>query len=205
MLSNLFSETEFTKHARGKVCCAAQWRRGHRRLFRVDDQPPGHHYFEQRGHACERSTKPRGGSRMATSIRLVRGAFGHVSVLNVASDFVTHAHSEAHIILWLDGAAGRDDRRRQEGRAWSDNRCRNQFLPAAQPRAFGRRQGGTVPRLLHRSRMVPPPPRRAGRADHLPVAVHPDRFVAAPCSRHALRRTERAARSTNSRSTRSSA
>ena len=43
---------------------------------------------------------------MATSIRLVRGAFGHVSVLNVASDFVTHAHAEAHVILWLDGAAG---------------------------------------------------------------------------------------------------
>lgn len=43
---------------------------------------------------------------MATSIRLFRGAFGHVSVLNVASDFVTHAHAEAHIILWLDGAAG---------------------------------------------------------------------------------------------------
>ena len=37
---------------------------------------------------------------MATSIRLFRGAFGHVSVLNVASDFVTHAHAEAHIILW---------------------------------------------------------------------------------------------------------
>jgi AraC family transcriptional regulator len=43
---------------------------------------------------------------MATSIRLFRGAFGHVSVLNVASDFVTHAHAEAHIILWLAGAAG---------------------------------------------------------------------------------------------------
>ena len=43
---------------------------------------------------------------MATSIRLFRGAFGHVSVLNVASDFVTHAHAEAHIILWLEGAAG---------------------------------------------------------------------------------------------------
>ncbi len=43
---------------------------------------------------------------MATSIRLFRGTFGHVSVLNVASDFVTHAHAEAHIILWLDGAAG---------------------------------------------------------------------------------------------------
>ncbi|MBX3584911.1 MAG: helix-turn-helix transcriptional regulator [Rhizobiaceae bacterium] len=43
---------------------------------------------------------------MATSIRLFRGTFGHVSVLNVSSDFVTHAHAEAHIILWLDGAAG---------------------------------------------------------------------------------------------------
>jgi AraC family transcriptional regulator len=43
---------------------------------------------------------------MATSIRLVRGAFGHVSVLNVCSDFVTHAHAEAHIIVWLEGAAG---------------------------------------------------------------------------------------------------
>ena len=44
---------------------------------------------------------------MATSIRLFRGAFGHVSVLNVESDFVTHAHPEAHIIVWIEGAAGR--------------------------------------------------------------------------------------------------
>lgn len=43
---------------------------------------------------------------MATSIKLFRGAFGHVSILNVASDLVTHAHAEAHIIVWLDGAAG---------------------------------------------------------------------------------------------------
>ena len=43
---------------------------------------------------------------MTASIRLFRGAFGHVSVLNVASDLVTHAHIEAHIIVWLDGAAG---------------------------------------------------------------------------------------------------
>src|SRR5690606_2553448 len=47
-----------------------------------------------------------GRKQMATSIRLFRGAFGHVSVRNVASDFVTHAHAEAHIILWLEGAAG---------------------------------------------------------------------------------------------------
>lgn len=43
---------------------------------------------------------------MTNSIKLFRGAFGHVSVLTVASDFVTHAHPEAHIIIWLDGAAG---------------------------------------------------------------------------------------------------
>ncbi len=42
-----------------------------------------------------------------TSIKLFRGQFGHVSVLNVASDLVTHAHPEAHIIIWLEGAAGR--------------------------------------------------------------------------------------------------
>ncbi len=41
------------------------------------------------------------------SIKLLRGAFGHVSVLNAASDLVTHAHPEAHVIIWLDGDAGR--------------------------------------------------------------------------------------------------
>jgi AraC-like DNA-binding protein len=40
------------------------------------------------------------------SIKLYRGAFGHVSMLNVASDLVTHAHPEAHLIVWLDGASG---------------------------------------------------------------------------------------------------
>jgi len=43
---------------------------------------------------------------MATSIKLFRGAFGHVSILNVASDLVTHAHAEVHLIVWLDGTAG---------------------------------------------------------------------------------------------------
>lgn len=43
---------------------------------------------------------------MATSIKLFRGAFGHVSILDVASDLVTHAHAEAHIIFWLGGTAG---------------------------------------------------------------------------------------------------
>lgn len=40
------------------------------------------------------------------SIKLYRGAFGHVSMLNAASDLVTHAHAEAHIIIWLEGDAG---------------------------------------------------------------------------------------------------
>ncbi|TIQ95319.1 MAG: AraC family transcriptional regulator [Mesorhizobium sp.] len=43
---------------------------------------------------------------MTEAIRLYWGRFGHVSVLNVASDFVTHAHVEAHIIIWLEGTAG---------------------------------------------------------------------------------------------------
>lgn len=42
-----------------------------------------------------------------TAIKLFRGRFGHVSRLNAASDLVTHAHPEMHIILWLDGDPGR--------------------------------------------------------------------------------------------------
>lgn len=40
------------------------------------------------------------------SIKLFRGEFGHVSALNTACDLVTHAHREAHIIIWLDGEPG---------------------------------------------------------------------------------------------------
>lgn len=40
------------------------------------------------------------------SIKLFKGAFGHVSVLNAASDLVTHAHPEAHVIIWLEGDPG---------------------------------------------------------------------------------------------------
>ena len=40
------------------------------------------------------------------SIKLFSGAFGHVSVLSAASDLVTHAHTEAHIIVWLEGDPG---------------------------------------------------------------------------------------------------
>ena len=43
---------------------------------------------------------------MTASIKVFRGEFGHVSVLNVASDFVTHAHFEAHVIVWIEGTAG---------------------------------------------------------------------------------------------------
>jgi len=41
-----------------------------------------------------------------SSIKLFRGEFGHVSVLAVSSGLVTHAHTEAHIIIWLEGASG---------------------------------------------------------------------------------------------------
>lgn len=41
------------------------------------------------------------------SIKLFRGAFGHVSVLNAASNLVTHAHPEAHVIIWIEGDPGR--------------------------------------------------------------------------------------------------
>lgn len=42
-----------------------------------------------------------------SSLKLYKGAFGHVSVLTAASDLVTHAHPEAHIIIWLGGNPGR--------------------------------------------------------------------------------------------------
>lgn len=41
------------------------------------------------------------------SIKLFRGAFGHVSVLSAAADLVTHAHPEVHVIIWLEGDPGR--------------------------------------------------------------------------------------------------
>lgn len=44
---------------------------------------------------------------MTESIRLFRGPFGHVSLLNVGGNLVMHAHPEAHILLWLSGTAGR--------------------------------------------------------------------------------------------------
>jgi AraC family transcriptional regulator len=44
---------------------------------------------------------------MTESIRLFRGSFGHVSILNVCSNLVTHAHPEVHMILWLSGSPGR--------------------------------------------------------------------------------------------------
>ena len=41
-----------------------------------------------------------------SSIKLFQGEFGHVSVLTVSSDLVTHAHTAAHIIIWLEGSSG---------------------------------------------------------------------------------------------------
>ena len=43
---------------------------------------------------------------MTESIRLFRGPFGHVSLLNVGGNLVTHAHPEVHIVIWLAGSAG---------------------------------------------------------------------------------------------------
>jgi AraC family transcriptional regulator len=43
---------------------------------------------------------------MTESIRLFRGPFGHVSLLNVGGNLVTHAHQEVHIVLWQAGSAG---------------------------------------------------------------------------------------------------
>lgn len=43
---------------------------------------------------------------MSNAIRLFRGEFGHVSILDVASDLVTHAHEDVHIIIWLAGSGG---------------------------------------------------------------------------------------------------
>lgn len=43
---------------------------------------------------------------MTESIRLFRGPFGHVSLLNVGGNLVTHAHPEVHIVIWLAGAEG---------------------------------------------------------------------------------------------------
>jgi AraC family transcriptional regulator len=43
---------------------------------------------------------------MSEAIRLYRGAFGRASILNVASSFVTHAHEEAQLLLWIGGQPG---------------------------------------------------------------------------------------------------
>ncbi len=43
---------------------------------------------------------------MTSSIQLFDAAFGHVSILNVVSDLVTHAHEDVHIIMWLAGDGG---------------------------------------------------------------------------------------------------
>ena len=70
---------------------------------------------------------------MTEAIRLYWGRFGHVSVLNVASDFVTHAHVEAHVIIWLEGTAGEMTIGRETVRPRPRHRRRHQLLPAAQP------------------------------------------------------------------------
>jgi len=64
------------------------------------------------------------------SIKLFKGGFGHVSVVNAASDLVTHAHSEAHVIVWLDGDAGRMTVGRRDVPLGPDNAvCVNSLQP----------------------------------------------------------------------------
>lgn len=41
------------------------------------------------------------------AIILFQGDFGRLSIRHVTGDLVTHAHGDVHIILWLDGAAGK--------------------------------------------------------------------------------------------------
>lgn len=98
---------------------------------------------------------------MATSIRLFRGAFGHVSVLNVASDFVTHAHAEAHIILWLEGAAGEMTIGSGKVRPGPDvAACINSFQPHSHALSADGRPGKFLafyidPEWFHRRRGAP--------------------------------------------------
>jgi AraC-like DNA-binding protein len=44
--------------------------------------------------------------KMEEGIRLYRSSFGRVSVLNVGTSLVTHAHDTAHIVVWLNGTPG---------------------------------------------------------------------------------------------------
>lgn len=44
---------------------------------------------------------------MLEAIILYQGDFGRLSIRRVIGDLVRHAHEDVHIILWLDGAAGK--------------------------------------------------------------------------------------------------
>ena len=67
------------------------------------------------------------------SIKLFKGQFGHVSVLNAASDLVTHAHPEAHVIVWLDGDPGRMVVGETEVVSRRGQACLRELDAAAQP------------------------------------------------------------------------
>jgi AraC-like DNA-binding protein len=43
---------------------------------------------------------------MRESLMLHQGSFGRLSILNIASGFVPHAHREAQVVLWMDGHTG---------------------------------------------------------------------------------------------------
>jgi len=108
---------------------------------------------------------------MAESIRLFRGAFGHVSILHVAGDLVTHAHAEAHIIVWLGGAAGEMTIGR-ETHPPRPGPCRGrQCLRTAQSLPDPGRGLRPLPRLLSRSGLAA----RAAMACLRPARCSPGR------------------------------
>ncbi|MGX7873620.1 hypothetical protein ACVDG5_013405 [Mesorhizobium sp. ORM6] len=111
---------------------------------------------------------------MTDAIRLYWGRFGHVSVLNVASDFVTHAHVEAHLIIWLEGTAGEMTIGRETVRLGP---CTAAGINSFQPHSHVLSQNGTPglflafyidPDWARRRRDLPPPrrclPRRRSRS-----------------------------------------
>jgi hypothetical protein len=120
---------------------------------------------------------------MTEAIRLYWGRFGHVSVLNVASDFVTHAHVEAHLIIWLEGTAGEMTIGRETVRLGPGIAAGiNSFQPHSH--ALSQMAGTAVSRLLHRSGLgapapTCPPPRRCS---HRAIPLEPWLHRAAICS-----------------------
>ena len=146
------------------MCCAAQWMgRGRRASAVLTINSRRISIFHQRGHADRRRTKPWEEAdghldpALSRSIRACFGAecrqrFRHPCPCRGAHHPVARRRCR------------RDDDRQGKKFCSGRGRRRHQLLPAAQPRAFRRRTGGTIPRLLYRSGMVLSPPRRSSTA-----------------------------------------